>query len=1271
MESGVLHPLERVSFTSFREMTIINNDKGNLELRACKWLRFGATRKHGVVDLERPDTFPDNFLQQNPRGHKNKQGQVLQFLTRPAIHQIFGLPTPPTQPMLECYFAIFAADGPLVKRAREDPAVSGVANERLAQAIDCIGRSVALRLRQRRCEDWTRHDCVHCKMLRTLAGCQGGLADELASRDARARGAAAADAQRGLSEAVVAELQELVAAAGGRLHAGTGVDRLYQKFPSAKAELAATGKLRGLAESSGGRLKFVPGEFGGAGAIVEGGEQPQPEPQRRGPLSEAIVAELRELVAAAGGRLHAGQGLDRLYQKFPSAKAQLAATGKLRGLAESSGGRLQFVPGEFGGAGAIVEGDEQPQLEPQSFTSSSGEDEEVMDSWDCSEEEVMDSWDCSEEDGVADDEQEKHIVYDNAQSVTIFKTSTSTVWSHQSVFGDSLLECSDDSLRRANISSDKVKMQNLNLDQMAVAKKTLHPELLPCLRSSFVETRPHALEFLDEPALLSVALEKPYDNADELWVLHKSKPDAAWEVLNEEVQLSEGGKRASIRIRSFCTRVIVDEAALPQQALAIELARARPQRPSLDHVEPDPVVKSLEAQPPPESQSEPQPNPASINEWLSKLKLQQYESVLVEEGYDELQFLRDADTCDIEELLERLVNEKVMKKAHSKTFMKAWDKLNDLELQSAAKTTCSNPFFSAFAPPEIMPNGPSHGWPVEVAMFAWEHSQEVAADAETREMTRASPNRKGPAPIAHGSLVSVVLDLPEDAFDTDHGATELLQWDGTYSIFQFEVTCLRGAELRKHVCKAIISVAEQRVATLQFELNVVQRVLPSPPVSPLSEVQTQELTVLSRNWRVLQMLSNSSSGSGSGSIRSKDILRSLNRERNIMSGLWAGDQGRLPSQLQNLIPKLMTSYELFVADLREMNLNQSKETHICHLSGHGEARSLVFQGDTERHDENLQEPKAMAFASEVVDNGVRCLVLNCCDSGDLGRAVNRCARKKGKRVVVVCWDSPVVSRACEEVTDTFYRSILQPLTSTQEGAAAVDDIFVAAEKAFQAVERKHHAGCLGKHLRDRVDDPQNRFAIARCDHEGLWRYSVDSDGQWDWEPIERRGQADDGMEDFPLPDQYQVQPERREDANPPSDPYLHYARCLTPTPEPGRALTKPHKASVEDDTKLDGSIHLDEKIDALEDAIAAVELAHAKERAPTEPCMETDQDLDDSSNVAKVQAARENRLDRLAPSQPAIEAGGAPVLTPDVALQTFAPGVPDDCDEAPDFDDDL
>ena len=87
------------------------------------------------------------------------------------------------------------------------------------------------------------------------------------------------------------------------------------------------------------------------------------EAQRRGLLSEDVVAELQRLVRAAGGRLQT-HDLDKLYKaitgRATGAKAQLAATGKARGLFRSSGGRLQLD-----GTGAIVEVAEEPQPEPE------------------------------------------------------------------------------------------------------------------------------------------------------------------------------------------------------------------------------------------------------------------------------------------------------------------------------------------------------------------------------------------------------------------------------------------------------------------------------------------------------------------------------------------------------------------------------------------------------------------------------------------------------------------------------------------------------------------------------------------------------------------------------------------------------------------------------------------------------------------------------------------------------------------------------------------
>ena len=89
-----------------------------------------------------------------------------------------------------------------------------------------------------------------------------------------------------------------------------------------------------------------------------------------------------------------------------------------------------------------------------------------------------------------------------------------------------------------------------------------------------------------------------------------------------------------------------------------------------------------------------------------------------------------------------------------------------------------------------------------------------------------------------------MLDLPSDAFETD-GLHDSFEWDDAYGTAQFEVACLRSAEPRRHVCKALINVDGRRTAILRFQLNVVKRRLGSPPVSPpSSECGGQELATL-------------------------------------------------------------------------------------------------------------------------------------------------------------------------------------------------------------------------------------------------------------------------------------------------------------------------------------------------------------------------------------------------------------------------------------------
>ena len=99
----------------------------------------------------------------------------------------------------------------------------------------------------------------------------------------------------------------------------------------------------------------------------------------------------------------------------------------------------------------------------------------------------------------------------------------------------------------------------------------------------------------------------------------------------------------------------------------------------------------------------------------------------------------------------------------------------------------SDAFFSAFAPPEIVPDAPA--FLVEVAAFALEYSVEVADEAEDRMQTKVGP-RKGPLPVAHGATVSISLQVPADVFQVEEDLAEVLVWRGQYDTATFEVTAL-------------------------------------------------------------------------------------------------------------------------------------------------------------------------------------------------------------------------------------------------------------------------------------------------------------------------------------------------------------------------------------------------------------------------------------------------------------------------------------------------
>ena len=64
--------------------------------------------------------------------------------------------------------------------------------------------------------------------------------------------------------------------------------------------------------------------------------------------------------------------------------------------------------------------------------------------------------------------------------------------------------------------------------------------------------------------------------------------------------------------------------------------------------------------------------------------------------------------------------------------------------------------------------------------------------------------KKGPLQLRSGAVVSVMLDLPSDVFETD-GLHDSFLWDDAHGSAQFEVTCLRGAEPRRHVLSRKLS----------------------------------------------------------------------------------------------------------------------------------------------------------------------------------------------------------------------------------------------------------------------------------------------------------------------------------------------------------------------------------------------------------------------------------------------------------------------------------
>lgn len=67
----------------------------------------------------------------------------------------------------------------------------------------------------------------------------------------------------------------------------------------------------------------------------------------------------------------------------------------------------------------------------------------------------------------------------------------------------------------------------------------------------------------------------------------------------------------------------------------------------------------------------------TVSEWLASIKLEAYADAIAEEGYEELQFLSDAE--EAEELLGSLLADSSvrMKKPHARTLNMAWGALRD------------------------------------------------------------------------------------------------------------------------------------------------------------------------------------------------------------------------------------------------------------------------------------------------------------------------------------------------------------------------------------------------------------------------------------------------------------------------------------------------------------------------------------------------------------------------------------------------------------------
>jgi hypothetical protein len=149
-----------------------------------------------------------------------------------------------------------------------------------------------------------------------------------------------------------------------------------------------------------------------------------------------------------------------------------------------------------------------------------------------------------------------------------------------------------------------------------------------------------------------------------------------WASVERDSTLVEGAEEQShkTKIHAVCTACLVDAPAarvLLQQAgwlidHAVE-AYARAQKQQVEQAAAA-ATSAIPEGDPSQLSREVSKSKTTVETWLRQVKLDRYADAIKEAGYDELQFLHDAEEEDIDEM----AHEISMKKPHVRTFKKAW-----------------------------------------------------------------------------------------------------------------------------------------------------------------------------------------------------------------------------------------------------------------------------------------------------------------------------------------------------------------------------------------------------------------------------------------------------------------------------------------------------------------------------------------------------------------------------------------------------------------------